>query len=124
MMSPQVDVSSYIYANSQVILNGFDVEDDSRMNPLPNSLTLFQPSDFSQQKHAVSEFVEWYENHNHRMVVRQNTTYGTNVSVLKCLGSGSYELELATNGPSDVVVSGEVMPLDDDTFRSIRAETT
>lgn len=130
VMSPLVESTcpmENLVSNGMTIVNSFL---DSPYH-FPHTLTLFQPSkdrykDFNLEsenwKDGITPFVDWYEKHNRRTVVSIPQEYGENTSYLKCLGAGSYELELATYGPTDIVVGNKkTIPLTIDKFREIRA---
>ena len=131
VMSPLVEStcpSENLVSNGMTIVNSFL---DSPYH-FPHTLTLFQPSkdrykDFNLEsenwKNGITPFVDWYEKHNRRTVVSIPKEYGGNISKLKCLGAGSYELELATYGPTDLVIgNNEVdVPFTVDKLREIRA---
>ena len=85
-------------------------------------MTLFQPSQEHYAESTVKEFIEWYERHNRKTRITFNETYGGNVSTMKFLGPGSYEIELGTYCPTDIVVDGKYTRLTTDTFRNIRAK--
>jgi hypothetical protein len=69
----------------------------------------------------VKEFVEWYKKYDRKTRITFNDTYGGNVSTLKMLGNGSYEIELGTYSPTDLVSGEQWTSLASDTFRDIRA---
>ena len=102
MMSPTIDVAENggcVFGNGLTIVNGYDVP-----YHFPHSMTLFQPSQNEYESSNVERFVNWFEKHNRKTLVSLNETYGTNISELKVLGAGSYELELATYSPTDLVL--------------------
>lgn len=131
VMSPLVNSTNpegNLISNGMTIVNSFV---DSPYH-FPHTMTLFQPSkdrydDFNLEKekwqNGITPFIDWYEKHNRRTVVSIPKEYGGNISKLKCLGAGSYELELATYGPTDLVMgNNEVdVPLTIDKLREIRA---
>lgn len=51
----------------------------------------------------VQNFIEWYEGHDRKVSVKLREEYGTNVSELRVVGNKSYELDLATYGPTDIL---------------------
>lgn len=95
-------------------------------------MTLFQTSkerydDFNLAKdeNGLTPFINWYNTYNRKTVVSMQKKYGENKSNFTCLGAGSYEIELATYSPTDLILVGksyEPIPLNSDTFRKIRAE--
>ena len=48
----------------------------------------------------VDDFREWYNKHDHKVVVDRYEPYGGNISYLTYLGKSSYEIKLATYSPS------------------------
>ena len=88
-----------VFGNGLTIVNGYDIP-----YHFPHSMTLFQPSQNEYESSNVERFVNWFEKHNRKTLVSLNETYGTNISELKVLGAGSYELELATYSPTDLVL--------------------
>lgn len=129
VMSPQIDVGNEthsfgdytLYGNGLAIVNG-----NGNSQWLPNSATLFQPSEEEYVKSNILEFIEWYEGRNGKTRVRLDDTYGTNVTKLKWLGNRSYEIWLSTYCPSHLLImddNGNVVSshhMDNDTFREIR----
>lgn len=126
-MSPNIDVgtqaSSHIHGNGLTIVNSFL----DRPYHFPHSMTLFQPSQDQYIKSTIDDFIDWYEKHSRKTIVSMMETYGTNVSTMTCMGSGSYELELATYSPTDIIVTNPDgteetdIRLDLETYRNIRA---
>lgn len=121
------DSDSHITGNHLTVLNGYG-------NPyhFSNSMTLFQPS---QEQYdgpnlakvdGTTNFITWCKAHDRKFRVRLSDIYGGNVSPLKCLGPGSYEIDLATYGPTDIVLDNEYereyVSLTSETFRKIRNE--
>ena len=121
VMSPTVDLSETIHGNGLTIVNGI-----SSPYHFPSSLTLFQTSKeelFSNEAvFVVEDFENWYRMHNRRTVVSlDDDVYGGNVSKLKCLDNGSYELVLATYSPTDLIDGNGISHhLGSDTFQSMR----
>lgn len=99
VMSPNLDIGGSLSGNGIPVQNGVDMP-----YCIPHTMSLFQPSGANMSDSGIGDFVKWYELHNRKTVVTLSEEYGGNVSDLKCLGSGSYELELATYGPTEVVV--------------------
>ena len=117
-LAPLVDVGGTLYGNCMTVMNALQDEPFH----FPDTLTLFQPGQSEYKYSVVEEFVKWYETHNRRTVVSSKDAYGGNVSDLRCLGVGSYELELSTYSPTEINIGGrERVWLDADTFRSIRS---
>jgi hypothetical protein len=91
-------------------------------------MTLFQPSKSEYESSTIENFVKWCREHNRKTLVSLNDTYGTNISNLKVLGLGSYELELATYSPTDLVLYSPdglqqtSIGFNADTYREIRSE--
>ena len=100
-------------------------------------MTLFQPSkDMYDSENlekddetGLTPFIDWYKKHNRRTVVSVLPDYGGNKSIFTCTGAGSYEIELATYSPTELVLDGrdvgesiQEIPLDADKFRYIRAD--
>ena len=79
---------------------------------------------------AIHEFQEWYNNHNHKTVVKTSDDYGSSVSRLKYLGTNSYELELGTYSPTNIVSFSkdgkqvEYQDLNESNFRNIRRNSS
>ena len=131
MMSPTIDLGidafhRHIHGNGLTIVNGYDFP-----YHFPHSMTLFQPGQKQYDGENLVEedtgFIEWYRNHSRKTVVSFKETYGGNVSYLKCLGTGSYELELSTYSPTGIVVRGSNgeetwKTFDTDSLRGIRLE--
>lgn len=124
----------HIHGNGLTVVNGVD-----RPYHFPHSMTLFQTSedrffdlkceeddDYYQKDdyivNVVDEFKSWFRMHNRKTVVSlDEETYGGNVSKLKCLENGSYELVLATYSPTDIVDgAGKWHHLGADTFLDMR----
>ena len=129
-MSPNIDVGSRnIHGNGLTIVNSYL----DKPYHFPHSMTLFQPSQEQYdglnlaKENGVVDFIDWYERHSRKTIVSINETYGGNVSEMKFLGSGSYELVLGTYSPTDIIVSNHSgteetdIRLDLDTYRKIRA---
>ena len=132
VLSPNIGIGESeevagIHGNGLTIVNGFDLP-----YHFPHSMTLFQPSqgqykgrNLDKDENGETNFIRWYESHNRKTVVSTKVAHGGNISDIKCLGPGSYELDLATYGPTDIVVgnhsTGNWIHLDSDTFRSIRS---
>ena len=133
MMSPNIDIGNasmtHIHGNGLTIVNGFDFP-----YHFPHSMTLFQPSQDQydgqnlekDENGGTTNFIDWYKKHNRRTIVSMKELYGGNVTDIKCLGPGSYELDLATYSPTDIVVVdpyGEQTwwKLNSETFRKIRS---
>ena len=138
VMSPSIDIDGdipQIHGNGLTIVNGVD-----RPYYFPHSMTLFQTSvdslfDLKSKEdgeyhdkgdyivEVVQEFKDWYRKHNRKTVVSlDEETYGGNVSRLKCLDNGSYEISLATYSPTDIVDGqGQWHHLGEDTFLDMRA---
>ena len=126
MMSPTVDLmenGGCMFGNGLTIVNGYDIP-----YHFPHSMTLFQPSQNEYESSNIDDFIEWFNDHNRKTIVSINDTYGSNVSDLKILGFGSYELELATYSPTDLVLyspDGEQeltsIGFNTDTYREIRS---
>jgi hypothetical protein len=97
----------------------------------PHTMTLFQPSrdkyddpNLEKDENGLTPFISWYKVYNRKTVVSLQKEYGGSISNLTCLGAGSYELELATYSPTDLVLNGKSIvdiPLDSDTYRAIRS---
>ena len=136
-MSPTIEVSQTnptMIGNGLTVVNGYDIP-----YHFPHSMTLFQTSeptffdlvaeqdgsDFDKGESVVKvveEFKEWFKTHNRKTVVSlDDGVYGGNVSTLKFLDNGSYELVLATYSPTDIVDGGgNWNHLDTDTFLDMR----
>ena len=76
---------------------------------------------------GTTNFIEWYERHSRRTVISMSDTYGGNISTLRYLGLGSYEIQLATYAPTDILLIGgngreKDIRLDSTTFRRIRTK--
>lgn len=126
VMSPTIDVTDNgggVFGNGLTIVNGYDMP-----YHFPHSMTLFQPSQDEYKHSTVDGFIGWFKEHNRKTLVSLNETYGTNISELKVLGLGSYELELATYSPTDLVLyspdgkTQKSIGFNADTYRDIRAE--
>ena len=124
MMSPLIDVmenGGCFFGNGLAVVNGYD-------DPyhFPNTLTLFQPSQGEGESSTISEFKQWFNERNHRTLVSLKDTYGNNVSELKCNGIGSYEIELATYSPTNIVLYSQdgmllkSIGLNPDMYRELR----
>ena len=131
VMSPLVDSmvpEGNLIANGMTIVNSFL----DKPYHFPHTMTLFQPSkdkykdsNLAKDEDGLTPFISWYEKYNRRTVVSTQEEYGGNTSKFTCLGAGSYELELATYSPTDLVLVGTDavdVPLNVDTFRKIRAK--
>ena len=96
-MSPELELTNgNIYPNGMSIVNG------GKYNfVFPNSMTLFQhrPHELHYDD-IVDDFREWYNKHDHKVVVDRYEPYGGNISYLTYLGKSSYEIKLATYSPS------------------------
>ena len=133
VMSPLVESktpSGNLIANGTTIVNSFI----DKPYHFPHTMTLFQPSgdryddtNLAKDDNGLTSFITWYKNHNRKTVVSIIDDYGNNVSKFNCLGSGSYELELATYSPTGIrLYSGEdtaTIPLNIDKFREIRSDS-
>ena len=129
MMSPTVDIgtsdqgSLHMFGNGLTVVNGYGTP-----YHFPHSMTMFQPSQSEYRESNIEPFIEWCKDHNRKTMVSFKETYGSNTSELKCLGNGSYELELATYSPTDLVLWSEDSSrkrgyrLNSETYRDIRAE--
>ena len=128
VMSPNVDlIPGNIHGNGLTIINGYGTP-----YHFPHTMTLFQPSqdqwdgpNLEKEKFqsGMTNFMEWYKKHNRRTVVKMNDLYGSNVTTLKCLGLGSYEMVLGTYAPTNLVLGdngGKWVGLNSLTFRRIR----
>ena len=97
VMSPELELTNgNIYPNGMSIVNG------GKYNfVFPNSMTLFQhrPHELHYDD-IVDDFREWYNKHDHKVVVDRYEPYGGNISYLTYLGKSSYEIKLATYSPS------------------------
>ena len=124
MMSPLIDVmenGGCFFGNGLAVVNGYD-------DPyhFPNTLTLFQPGQGEGKSSTISEFRQWFGERNHRTLVSLKDTYGNNVSELKCNGIGSYEIELATYSPTNIVLYSQdgtllkSIGLNPDMYRELR----
>lgn len=131
IMSPSIDVeekSPHIHGNGITIVNSYS----EQPYYFPHSMTLFQPSqdkyDFpnlaAEEPMNFTEFIEWYETHSRKTVVTLDDTYGKNVSMLNCMGVGSYEIAMGTYCPTGIVLSDgwreTSIPLNSDTYRQVR----
>lgn len=134
VMSPLV---KSMFPKGNLIANGMTIVNSFLDNPyhFPHTMTLFQPSgrmydvsnlESSNYENGITPFKSWYEKYNRRTVVSiQYDNYGGNKSNFNCIGAGSYEIELATHSPTDLVLVGTDtvdVPLNVDTFRKIRAK--
>lgn len=105
MMSPNIDIGpdGLIYGNGLTVINGYGT-------PwyFPHSMTLFQPSqeNYANIDDLVEQFVEWYQKHDYKTIVSLSDVPGGNVTQMKINGSGSYELVLADQSPTNIVVLG------------------
>ena len=129
VMSPNVDlIPGNIHGNGLTIINGYGTP-----YHFPHTMTLFQPSqdqwngpnlEAKKFKDGKTNFMKWYEKHDRRTVVELAETYGSNVTTLKCLGLGSYEMVLGTYSPTDLVLgktgNEKWVGLNATTFRRIR----
>jgi len=122
-----------LVANGMTIVNSFV----DKPYYFPHTMTLFQPSrskyddsNMEKDENGSTPFLEWYGRHNRKTVVSMLEEYGGNVSYLKCLGAGSYEIQLATYSPTELMLehAGEdgttkqvTTRLDDDQFRKMRS---
>ena len=131
VMSPLVESmvpEGNLIANGMTIVNSFL----DKPYHFPHTMTLFQPSrdryddpNLAKDDNGFTPFKSWYEKYNRRTVVSTQLEYGGNTSHFTCLGAGSYEIELATHSPTDLVLVGTDtvdVPLNVDTFRKIRDE--
>ena len=135
VMAPNIDIdefNTHIHGNGLTVVNAFL----NKPYHFPNSMTLFQPSQEQYDGANLAtlppvnfnDFIDWYERHSRRTVVRVNDTYGGNVSTFTCVGSGSYELNLATYSPTGIILTSAdgqketTIQLNSDTYRKIRAE--
>ena len=125
MMSTNLPIgrpnNNSLLGNSLTFMNGVEFP-----YTFPNSMTLFQPSQDQYEKSSVKAFVEWYEKHDRKTRVKLNDTYGGNVTTLKYLGPGSYDLVLATYSPTNIVLKDGTpdelwIDLDSSTFREKRS---
>ena len=131
-MSPNMEIGDvreivHLHGNGLTIVNGYDFP-----YHFPHSMTLFQPSqdqydgqNLAKDSEGKTNFIKWFEMHSRRTIVSMIDTYGGNVSNLKCLGPGSYEIELSTYSPTGIVVSDSngdetLWNLDSEQYRSIR----
>lgn len=57
----------------------------------------------AKDSEGKTNFIRWYEKHSRKTVVSLNDEYGGNVSTLRILGKGSYELDLATYSPTNII---------------------
>ena len=99
-------VNNSVFGNGLTVVNGYGVP-----YYFPHSLTFFQPSqdqydgiNLSKDSNGLTDFIRWYKLRNHKTRITLNDTYGTNISRLECLGSGSYNLDLATYSPTDLIM--------------------
>lgn len=130
MMSPNIELGEtgvpvHVHGNGLTIVNGYGVP-----YHFPHTMTLFQPSQDQYLNTSIKDFLEWYEKHDRKTRVSMKETYGGNVTTLKCLGPGSYDLELATYCPTDIVLhtqkdekgneNAKWINLNSDTFRQMR----
>ena len=93
--------------------NGMTIVNSTLDTPFyfPSSMTLFQPSRdeydsdnlWKDIQSGSTNFIRWYEEHSRKTIVSLNDEYGGNVSNLKILGRGSYQLELATYSPTNII---------------------
>ena len=120
-MSPLVEGwMQNLLANGMTIVNSYS----GSPYHFPHTMTLFQPSgdcynadNEAKDDEGNTNFIKWYKSHNRRTVVAIGEKYGENVSTLDVLGSGSYVLELATYGPTGLVLGDKLVPLTSDRFR-------
>ena len=125
VMSSNVNLKGdVLQGNGIPVVNG--VDDPST---IPHTMSLFQPSKDSYEQSGIDEFINWYKLHNRKTVVSLSDDYGTNVSYLKYFGVGSYELELATYGPTSIWLEKQnspdakrVVELNSSSFNQIRQE--
>ena len=129
MMSPNIELGQvgeppHVHGNGLTIVNGYGVP-----YHFPHTMTLFQPSQDQYLKTSITSFLTWYEKHDRKTRISMKETYGGNVTTLKCLGPGSYDLELATYCPTDIVLQNtdskdnlteKWINLNSDTFRQMR----
>ena len=97
VMSPELELTNgNIYPNGMAIVNGGE-----QNFVFPNSMTLFQhrPHELHYDE-IVDDFREWYNKHDHKVVVDRYEPYGGNISYLTYIGKSSYEIKLATYSPS------------------------
>ena len=133
VMSPLVESrvqEGNLLANGMTIVNSFL----NQPYHFPHTMTLFQPSrdryddpNLAKDDNGFTPFKSWYEKYNRRTVVSILKDYGGNKSNFTCLGAGSYEIELATYSPTDLVMEGTSrveIPLNAETFRKVRANPT
>ena len=133
VMSPLVEGKTpqgNLLSNGMPVVNSFL----DRPYSFPHTLTLFQPSrkryedpnlEMDKYEDGKTPFINWYNTYNRKTVVSLDSRYGGNISKMTCNGAGSYEIELATYSPTDLVLDGkppEKIPLNSDTFRVIRAD--
>jgi hypothetical protein len=136
VMSPLVEGR---VPEGNIMPNGMTIVNSFLSNPyyFPHTMTLFQPSKnqydgeniAKDSETGLTPFIDWYKKHNRRTVVSVLSEYGGNKSNFTCTGAGSYEIELATYSPTDIILDGSEVgksireiPLNADTFREIRAE--
>jgi hypothetical protein len=115
VMSPNVSIGQQqqptdrIHVNGTTLVNGYDMP-----YMFPQSMTLFQPSqdqfDRKNLEGGKTPFIEWCKKHDCKTVVSLKDQHGGNTSDLRILGYGSYEIDLATYGPSDIVVGSRDNP--------------
>ena len=123
VLSPNIDLEAdskqkHVHGNGLTIVNGHEFP-----YHFPHTMTLFQPSMKQYSDSTVEEFVEWYRKHDRKTRITFSDSYGSNISSMKLLGNGSYEIELGTYCPTDIVVGENTWTrLTTDTFRSIRAK--
>ena len=130
VMSPLVESqvpSGNLIANGMTIVNSFLDEPYH----FPHTMTLFQPSrkryddpNLEKDENGLTPFISWYKVYNRKTVVSMQKEYGGNISNFTCIGAGSYELELATYSPTNLILSGKSIvdiPLNSDTYRVIRS---
>lgn len=102
-MSPSIDIGEQglIYGNGLTVINGYGTH-----WYFPHSMTLFQPSqeNYSNIDDLVKQFVEWYQKHDYKTIVSLSDVPGGNVTQMKINGSGSYELVLANQSPTNIVI--------------------
>ena len=110
MMSPAVEVDSsnvQLHGNGLTVVNGYN-----RRYHFPHSMTLFQPSgkeydsyNLAKDSEGRTNFIDWCDMHSRKTSISLLDDYGGTESKLKCYGKGSYELELATYSPTDLILT-------------------
>ena len=136
MMSPDIDMEEdnmphrQFFANGRVVVNDYHTLKEHGI--MDNSLTLFQPGksryddeNLAKDANGLTDFIEWYRTHNRRTILEVVDVYGTNMTTLKYLGKCSYEMTVATYGPTDIYLYGDGettdVRLNSETYRAIRA---